>query len=56
MAARQREDDIDAVPLQHLDREPAAVRLHEPLRGRRGDRREESSDRLDPGLGILELR
>ena len=31
MPARQREHDIDAVPLQHLDREPAAVRLHDPF-------------------------
>jgi hypothetical protein len=28
MAAREREHDVDAVRAQHLDREPAAVRLH----------------------------
>ena len=55
MPARQREDGIDVVPPQHLDREPAAVRLHDRLVGRRGDRREESSERVDPGPGVLEL-
>ena len=32
MPARQREQGVDVVPLQHLDREPAAVRVHDSTR------------------------
>ena len=39
--ARQREHHVDAVAPQHLDREPAAVRLHDQLPRRRRARREE---------------
>jgi len=56
VTARQREHRVDAVAAQHLDGEPTSVRFHFGYRAAAGNALEETGERRDPGLGVLELR